>query len=608
MGYEQQSLNNQYNTVGTSNPNTDSNSARHGDPITGNVTTLEGIQHFKNLEQLSVRNINPDEAFDLVSSDFLAGLTNLKSVYIHADGGFKDINTINFGNNPNLTQIVIYGEHRSGYGANSNPNPGGDIKHIDVTGLPNLTNLLMSTYQGCAAGTYCAYMDSSKGWGHAARLDELDVSKNPKLERLQVDSKFYSWSDDTPGTTEEVTGVGKAQISKLDLTSNPNLRYLYMSGLTNLTTLDLSSQATFAELYCMECYGLQSIDLTGLSQTETFGTIDFRGANDAVLNFPENPIRGGKFTYPSRYTAYSNINLGSTFSTSGFSRWAQLLQDVPVSYSRGEIYLGALVPAEFRDRVYPMAPSDVFEYDTTTGTITFKEGYSIDSYIYNHDLAQDKNNVLYQYIVNSKTGQVGDPQADGYQYGLTVFIDSVVDVDAPVTTDLAGKVSLTGDTLAKDQFSFELVDENGNVVEIVTNDANGAITFKTLSHTTAGTHTYTVRQVAGSAEGFAYDPTEHQVVVNVTEKRDPTTNVPSLDKEVTVNGQPYTADSISFTNTYTAPAPAPSEDPQTPETPKKLAATGDPIATLLPFLLLGVGASTLVVVVYLRRYKLGQYK
>ncbi|WP_148132244.1 Spy0128 family protein, partial [Streptococcus sp. HMSC078H12] len=56
---------------------------------------------------------------------------------------------------------------------------------------------------------------------------------------------------------------------------------------------------------------------------------------------------------------------------------------------------------------------------------------------------------------------------------------------------------LEGKTLEANAFTFELL-ENGNVIQTKKNAADGSIQFDSISYATEGTHTYTVREVAGT--------------------------------------------------------------------------------------------------------------
>ena len=74
---------------------------------------------------------------------------------------------------------------------------------------------------------------------------------------------------------------------------------------------------------------------------------------------------------------------------------------------------------------------------------------------------------------------------------------------------------LEGKTLEANAFTFELL-ENGNVIQTKQNAADGSIQFDAISYATAGTHTYTVREKAGTDTNIDYDPMNAVVTVNVT--------------------------------------------------------------------------------------------
>ncbi|WP_045762921.1 Spy0128 family protein, partial [Streptococcus infantis] len=74
---------------------------------------------------------------------------------------------------------------------------------------------------------------------------------------------------------------------------------------------------------------------------------------------------------------------------------------------------------------------------------------------------------------------------------------------------------LEGKELTKDAFTFELV-ENGKVIQTKKNAADGTIQFDAISYDKEGTHTYTVREVAGTDTNIDYDSMNAEVTVTVT--------------------------------------------------------------------------------------------
>lgn len=106
--------------------------------------------------------------------------------------------------------------------------------------------------------------------------------------------------------------------------------------------------------------------------------------------------------------------------------------------------------------------------------------------------------------------------------------------------------------LAQGQFAFRVLDEAGNVVSTVTNNADGSIFFHTLTFTEAdmaginedGEVTkkkkYTIVEVAGSDASILYDGTEYNVTLTIVDKGDGT---------LTITDDLGTDGKITFTNT-----------------------------------------------------------
>ncbi len=90
---------------------------------------------------------------------------------------------------------------------------------------------------------------------------------------------------------------------------------------------------------------------------------------------------------------------------------------------------------------------------------------------------------------------------------------------------------LTGRKLEAGQFTFELKDEAGNVLQTKTNDANGKVTFDEISYTEedlengTGTKKYTVSEVNDSQAGYTYDTKVYDVTVTLTDNGDGTIKV-----------------------------------------------------------------------------------
>ncbi len=123
---------------------------------------------------------------------------------------------------------------------------------------------------------------------------------------------------------------------------------------------------------------------------------------------------------------------------------------------------------------------------------------------------------------------------------------------APTSVTLAATKVLTGRELAEGEFTFELR-QGDDVIQTVSNAADGTISFDTLTFDEAGTYVYTVSEVAGNAQRVTYDDTVTTVTIEVTD-----------DGEGSLHATVTMGDSLSgivFTNVYTDPKPATIDPP-----------------------------------------------
>lgn len=101
-------------------------------------------------------------------------------------------------------------------------------------------------------------------------------------------------------------------------------------------------------------------------------------------------------------------------------------------------------------------------------------------------------------------------------------------------------------TMSDDQFTFELADAEGNVLQTKKSNANGQITFDKLDFDAAGTYEYKVSEVKGSEDaGITYDDTVYTVKVTVADDYEGSLYVSNVDYGEGNSG-------VTFTNTYAA--------------------------------------------------------
>lgn len=217
-------------------------------------------------------------------------------------------------------------------------------------------------------------------------------------------------------------------------------------------------------------------------------------------------------------------------------------------------------------------------YDTTVFTATVTVTENAETY------------ALEAQVAYSKGGKAADAVAFSNSY-------------APAATEVklgASKV-LSGEDLKEGQFSFQLKDADGKVLQTAKNAADGTVGFEAISYDKPGTYAYSISEVDDGQKNVTYDAAEHRVTVTVTDD-----GAGHLVATVTYDG----AVAPVFKNTYTPPTTPPTEPPTNPPSkspvPKEekpgLPYTGD--TSLSPMALGGIAGGAVVLIavgVILRR-------
>ena len=166
---------------------------------------------------------------------------------------------------------------------------------------------------------------------------------------------------------------------------------------------------------------------------------------------------------------------------------------------------------------------------------------------------------------------------------------SVTPVETRVTDQITATKVLDGRDLEGGEFSFELVEGEGEDAKVIatgTNAADGKITMNAVKYDKPGKHTYTLREAKGNAGGITYSDAKFTIETTITDNGDGTLkaehvlkgtepaefkntySVTPIDTELdfglskAIDGRKWTeGDKFSFT--ITAPEGTPLPDPAT---------------------------------------------
>ena len=119
---------------------------------------------------------------------------------------------------------------------------------------------------------------------------------------------------------------------------------------------------------------------------------------------------------------------------------------------------------------------------------------------------------------------------------------------------LKAKKRFTGGELAGGDFTFQLLDKDGNVIQAVQNDKDGKVAFQAISYDTPGDHDYAIREVAGNDSTVVYDAKDVKVHVKVTDEKGELRATVTYDGEKAVstftNSKPTTDVTVEATKTF----------------------------------------------------------
>jgi hypothetical protein len=115
-------------------------------------------------------------------------------------------------------------------------------------------------------------------------------------------------------------------------------------------------------------------------------------------------------------------------------------------------------------------------------------------------------------VIRTAFDDLGRPTADVYFPDGTPTFNNDFHSEPSTAEIIAFKVIVGGTGM--EVFNFELLDENGDVIETAQNDALGVIHYPPLTYTAPGVYTYTTRET-GVYPGWIVDPGEFHVIVTV---------------------------------------------------------------------------------------------
>lgn len=287
-------------------------------------------------------------------------------------------------------------------------------------------------------------------------------------------------------------------------------------------------------------------DEVSLSNTATLtGVTDGSAIDDQKWIVKSASATAGGNGYGITMTKYDAQQVGATLEGAEFTLYSVAMDgagetdeefQTAKTDGSGKISFGTSTKKMTNCVLYKLVESKAPEgYDTTSPTWIMLKG--------------DATTEEYQAALEKARDVVGNAEIIGDAEKDKIWI---YDNRLTVSTEIKAKKVLEGGTFKEGQFSFELKDGEGKVLQTVTNDAEGNVSFP-VEYNKAGTYTYKISEVVPKdAEGnvkdhITYDTTEHKVKVVVANGDG------KLDVTVTYDNDSPTPP--TFTNKYSTTLP-----------------------------------------------------
>lgn len=323
------------------------------------------------------------------------------------------------------------------------------------------------------------------------------------------------------------------------------------------------------------------------ASTSSFGitvkvTDNGKGGLDAAVVYPEGS--DGTLSFVNAYSAgEATVDLAGTKTLALGQAGLGLTQaDIAGKYTfKVEPLDGAPAPVDASGKTVTEAVNDAAG-NVALGRVTFKQPSDLDDAAIDGDGLRSKT---FAYRV-SESGSVGGVVNDAVA-SRTFTVKVVEDTNAgtlaaevlpaegtpegkgafeftntygvgpapsTVTDQIKVSKKLKGRDLVEGEFEFQLIEINADGSESVAatgrNAADGTVALGPVTYTAPGTHSYELREVAGTAGGVTYDRATYRVRTTVTDAGNGTLTV---KHELTdAEGNPTGDDSVTFTNGYEA--------------------------------------------------------
>ena len=297
--------------------------------------------------------------------------------------------------------------------------------------------------------------------------------------------------------------------------------------------------------------GVPGVTYTGKTYTLTYVVKDNNDGKLAVESSTAKPSKGTENgVTPNTMTFANSYQPGATsYQISGI----KVLENTDSATMRtpadGEFTFALIDAATGQEIDRTTNAGNAFTFKAISYTATGSHAYQVKE-VAGHDGTITYSDAVLDVTVNvTDDGGSGQLTATASKAAADLTFTNTYTPTATTAT-ITGTKALTGRDLAEGEFSFDLKDADGNVVQTVQNGVDGTFGFAPLQLDKVGTYVYTVSEQAGAtANGVTYDTTVFTATVTVTENAE----THELEAQVAYSTGGKAVDAVAFSNSY-APA------------------------------------------------------
>lgn len=254
------------------------------------------------------------------------------------------------------------------------------------------------------------------------------------------------------------------------------------------------------------------------------------------------------------------VEINNTYATTGTTAYVRATKELTGRDLNAGEFTFLLHTA---DKDYKVLPGDpITATNAADGSITFALPYTAVGehyFVMTEDMSEAKGGITYDDTHYQVHVVVYDDGNGALQAHVQIRDSAKRDTQsgafhnyyhaAPVAVEVDALKQLHGKDLAADAFTFQLADANTKeLLQTVTNAADGSITFENLIFTKTGTYTYLIREYVPNPEDcYTYDETQYVLTVEVV---DDGNGQLQARKTVTVEGENTPVQQILFENEY----------------------------------------------------------